>query len=491
MKESETVSGVRTASSNGLIMILLSPPPACVSTGPSAATSGAPRRSDVRLMQAKSSRTYLGVLRYAAIAVALAAGVYGAGSLDWYRRGPGGDLRLQRSESAEGALLAGAARVDVEPPLPAVVAGYPPQRSEATRILYPLRARALVLQVDRLRIGLVSVDLLTMPDSLAAEIRTAVEDLKLAELWVTATHSHSSVGGYDRGLLAQFAGTGRYRPGVRSAVRRAAADALERAVASLAPATLELGEGAFPQLVAPRSEGEAPDGRLTRLVFRSNVAPVAQLVIFAAHPTLLPRQLDALAPDYPGLFSSDQESNGGGTTVFFQGALGNVTAAAVGDNPWKAPSEFADALSRSLAQVHLSPVVSPRAGFSRVSVALPQGDASRVAPRWLRRFGDNFLCMVAPPRAEISAFQIGPLKLVSLPGEPTPGAGHVLEVESGAQRAIALTNGYIGYIETPELVRSGIGESKRQYFEPELLQTLANAARVAVQNLAIKRGQAR
>jgi len=442
-------------------------------------------------MQAKSSRSYLWTFRGFAAALALGLGVYGAGSIDWCQRGRGGDLRVERSESAEGALLAGAAEAELEPPLPAVVAGYPPQRSEATRILYSLYARALVLQVNRLRIGLVSVDLLTMPASLAEEIRAAAKDLKLAELWVTATHSHSSVGGYDRGLLAQLAGTGRYRPGVRSAVRRAAADALDRAAASLAPATLEVGEGAFAQLVAPRSEGEPPDGRLTRLVLRSAVGPVAQLVVFAAHPTLLPRQLDALAPDYPGLFSSEQESKGGGTTILLQGALGNASAAGVGENPWKAPSEFAETLTGALAQIHLSQVASPRAGFSRVSVALPQGDASRVAPSWLRKFGGNFLCMAGPPRAEISALQIGPFKLVSLPGEPTQGAGHVLEVESGAQRTIALTNGYIGYIETPDVVRSGTGESKRQYFEAELLQTLASAARLAVQNLAIKRGQAR
>ncbi len=429
--------------------------------------------------------------RYPAVALAVLAGAYGGGSIQWCRRGTGGDLRLQRSESAEGTLLAGAARADIEPPLPVVVAGYAPQRPDAGRVLYPLRARALVLQVDRLMLGMVSVDLLTMPDSLAGEIRSAVQDLKLAELWVTVTHSHSSTGGYDRGLLAQLVGTGRYRPDVRSSISRAAVEALRKAAGSLAPATLELGEGAFPQLVAPRSEGQVPDGRLTRMIFRANGHPVAQLIVFAAHPTLLPHKMDALAPDYPGLFSSEQESSGAGITVFFQGALGNASAAAIGDNPWKAPSEFASALSQALPQVPLSPVASPRAAFSRVSVALPQGDASRVAPRWARGLGDNFLCVAAPPRAEISALQIGPLKLVSLPGEPTPGAGRVLEGESGAQRAVALTNGYIGYIETPEIVRSGTGESKRQYFDPQLLPTLASAARVAVQNLAIKRGQAR
>jgi hypothetical protein len=98
---------------------------------------------------------------------------------------------------------------------------------------------------------------------------------------------------------------------------------------------------------------------------------------------------------------------------------------------------------------------------------------------------------LAPPRARISALQIGPLRIVAIPGEPTPGAGRILEAESGAQRVVALTNGYIGYIETPEVLRLRLGESRRQYFAPELLATLASGARVAVHNLEIKRGQAR
>jgi hypothetical protein len=430
-------------------------------------------------------------LRGGAIALVLAALAYGAASLDWCRRGAGGELRLERSEGADGTLLAGSARVDLELPLPVVVAGYPPWRSQAKRILYPLRARALVLQIDRLRVALVSVDLLTMPEPLAAEIRAAVQDLGLAQIWVTATHSHSSAGGYDSSVLAQFAGTGLYQPAVRDAVSRAAVNALRQAAGRLVPASLDLGDGLFPNLVAPRSEGQPPDGRLTRLIFHANGAPLAQLIVFAAHPTLVPRQTDALAPDYPGLFSSEQESKGAGTTVFFQGALGNASAAAIGENPWKAPSEFADALSASLSQVQTLRVPSPRLSFSRISVGLPQADASRMAPRSLRRLGSNFLCVAAPPRAEISALQIGAFRFVFFPGEPTPGAGRIFEAESGAQRAVAMTNGYIGYIETPEIVRSGIGESKRQYFEPSLLPTLAAAARVAVQNLEFKRGEAR
>lgn len=434
-------------------------------------------------------RWLLIALRFFAVALALAALGFAAGSLNWCRR-VGGDLRLLSSGAAEGTLWAGAARVELQAPLPIVVAGYPPSRAEASRILYPLGARALIVKSDRLKIGLVSIELLTMPDSLVSEIREAVADLGVSELWVSATHTHSSEGGYDRGLLAQLAGTGRYRPEARASVLKAAIQAIRQADGALGPAMLEIGERAFPELVAPRSEGMAPDGRLTRLLFRGRSAPIAQLVVFAAHPTLLPRQTDALSPDFPGLFASQQESSAAGVTLFIQGAVGNAAAAAIGDNPWKAPSEFADALARATNALTLAPTAHPRVAFSRLSVGLPSADASRVAPPHLRGLTRNVFCAAGPARAEVSALQLGAVTLLFLPGEPTALAGRRLESETGVSRVVALTNGYIGYVDAPEIVEERIGESKRQYFDASLLPVLARAAKVSLQKLAIERGQA-
>lgn len=427
-----------------------------------------------------------------AVLAALAA-AYGVASLDWCARPAEAVPSLLGSGAAEGTLHAGAAQVDLSPPLPAVVAGYPPRRPDASGIHFPLRVRALVLQVEQMRLGLVSVDLLTIPESLAAEVRRAVADLKLAHVWVTATHAHSSFGGYDQSLLAQFAGTGRYRDSMRAAVERGAIEALQRAAASLAPAELEIGEGTFPLLVAPRSEGLQPDGRLTRLVIKRSPdgSPLAQWIIFAAHPTLVPRPSQMLAPDYPGLFAAAQEKAGAGITLVTQGAVGNAVASVEFDDPSQAPDRFAGELAKATAEVSLAPTSPMRLAFTRVAVSLPQADASRLVPRLWRGAADNLLCLAAPSKAELSALQLGPLKLLVLPGEPTPGAAELLRRESGAQTVMALTDGYIGYVEVPELLALGIGESKRQYFRAELLAQLARAAHFACDKLGFKQRAAR
>ncbi len=46
-------------------------------------------------------------------------------------------------------------------------------------------------------------------------------------------------------------------------------------------------------------------------------------------------------------------------------------------------------------------------------------------------------------------------------------------------------------VETPELVASGIGESKRQYFRADLLGDLARAARFASSTMGFKQRASR
>jgi hypothetical protein len=55
----------------------------------------------------------------------------------------------------------------------------------------------------------------------------------------------------------------------------------------------------------------------------------------------------------------------------------------------------------------------------------------------------------------------------------------VLEEQANVTRMVSLADGYAGYVETVEAARAVEGESKRQYFPPELLVRLAEGAKLA------------
>jgi neutral ceramidase len=393
----------------------------------------------------------------------------------WEERAP----VLRGQARAEGPLRAGAARVALQPPFPVVVAGYPPSRPEASQADPPLHARAVVLQVGAVRVGLVSLELLSVTAPLVEKLRSRAADLALNDVLVFATHTHSSFGGYDPRPVAQLAGTGRYREASVEAAVSAASDAMHQASAALADVTLEVGQAREPGLVFSRSGGEGPDGALTRVVFRGASASVAELLLFAAHPTLIPRDRAIVDPDYPGRLSSLREAQGGVVFVL-QGPVGNASVAFKEGQGAERADGFAKALSGLADGAALTATQGTmRLALARAEVAMPRPDASRLVPALTRAAGDNFLCNSAARVAEVSALTLGPLELLTVPGEPTMGASQALLQRTGATGVLGLASDYIGYVETPELVAKAEGESKRQYYGAMLLERLGAAAELA------------
>lgn len=403
-------------------------------------------------------------------ALLLVGGAYALASFDWCGAWPTGEPALLALGAAQGRLRAAAARVELSPPYPVVLAGYPPPRSEADRASHGLHARALVIEVESMRVGLVSLDLLLVPEPIAEAIRSRTESLGFSDLWVAATHTHSSFGGYDPRLVAEISATGRYREAAQAAVVQGAVQALTEARAKLRPTSLQSGEGSFPELVSART-GDLADQRITRLLFRAGSEQLAQVVVFAAHPTLVPRKAQELSPDYPGLVASELEKEGG-VALLLQGAVGNGSVAEAAD--------FVPRLAQAVRQVPLSPAGEDlRFGYARTTVALPRPDGTRLFPSAVRSAGENLLCRSAPHAASLSSLRLGPVKLLAVPGELTLSAALRLEADSRASRAISLVNGYLGYVESPGQVNRGEGESRRQYFGPGLLEVLCRGGELA------------
>lgn len=391
----------------------------------------------------------------------------------WAERAP----VLVSRVAGEGPLRAGAAKVALAPPFPVVVAGYSPPRPEAGQADVPLFARAVVLEAGGTQVGLVSLDLLLVPDVLAARVRERARASGLEDVLVLATHTHSSLGGYDSRLVAQLSGTGRYREDVVDVITAAAGDALAQAAAALAPVSLEVGEARKQAFVVSRSGGPKPDGVLTRAVFRGQEGPVAELLLFAAHPTMVPRHRAYVDPDYPGRLSALREEDGSGVTLVLQGAGGNASVAYSEGQGLERVSGFSRALAELAGDAPLSPVgETVRLSLARADAAMPRPDASRLVPSLTRAAGDNLLCESAPRLAEVGALVLGPLKLVAVPGEPSVAAGTELLRRTGATGVLSLADGYVGYVETAENVQGRLGESRRQYFGPALLERLSVAA---------------
>lgn len=391
--------------------------------------------------------------------------VYALASWDWCPRAPSGPSA--KAWAGEGAVRAGAGHAEFTPSWPVSLAGYGPMEPQATQARRPAGVRALVLEVGGQAVALVSLELLLVPQALAEQISAAAGMPAL----VFATHPHTSLGGYDARVVSQLGGVGRYRPAVERMVVAAAREALAQARAGLRPARLAWGLGTADGLNVARS-GARVDARVLRLdAVAEGGAPIARLLLLAAHPTLVPWGQGVLDADWPAAAASAQEAGDAGVTVFGQLAVGN--ASALLEEGESIPS-YAQRLSARVDGIAVSALEGPLAlTLSTRTIALPHPDASRLVPWFGRKAGENLLCRSQGPTAEVSLLGLGPLRLAFVPAEVTAGAAAALEAATGATLTVSLSGGYVGYLEARPEVEAGTGESLRQYYGPSLVEAFA------------------
>jgi neutral ceramidase len=397
--------------------------------------------------------------------------------------------RLLRSFRVSGPLRAGAAAVPVRPPLPVVRAGYGIPRAVAVRERDPLHVRALVLECGGRRVGLVLADLVLVPEGLSRAIEQRLADRGLSGVLVVATHTHSSVGGFDGRVLAQVVGTGRHRADVVGALVSAADAAVRAAERSLEPVTLRTSATTLAPWAGNRSAPGAPiDDGLTSAFFDADDGRrVATLAVVAAHPTLVERTSPILSADYPGAAMARLE-DAGGIAFVLQGAAGDAALPTKGTGAVEAAGASV-ALGVARARVRaVAPV--PLLAFAEAVVTLPPPDPQAIRPFLLRRPAAHLLVPFAPRDARVAVLAIGDVLLLGVPGEPTALASRAIASEAAAAgqvRVVGLAGGYVGYVDAPERVAAGVGESRRMWFGAELIERLREGFAVACRALGTTR----
>jgi hypothetical protein len=234
-------------------------------------------------------------------------------------------------------------------------------------------------------------------------------------------------------------------------------------------------EGDLAGLAVPRS-GASVDRRLTAVRF-VGARPLAQWLILTGHPTLVDPGQAALDPDWPGRLAALAEAAQGPVTLVLQGAGGNASVdRAAADTPEAFAARVQAALPPS---VPAAPGAETSLAWAEVAYGLPHPDGSRLAPGWLRRPLENVLCAEAEREAVVAVLRLGAASLLFTSVEPTAEAGVALEARAGVGRSVGLASAYDGYLETGRSVEGGTGEARRQYFGPEFMSLVGEAAALA------------
>lgn len=234
-------------------------------------------------------------------------------------------------------LKAGTARAVITPPL-TIEQGVWGAKSHVTPrgVESELWATCLVLSDDRTRTALIDLDLCLVPNALADRLRDRVAaalGIESVQVRISATHTHAGPVMRLDGHAANPQGEEAYQLFLVEAcvgvAIEAAQDLVEVAV-NAGYGSCSVGRSRRQRLddglmVAGYAPDEPADPTVSVVRFdAADGTVVASLVHYAAHPTTLGYTNELVSPDYPGVTKRVVESALGGTTLFLQGAAGDI-----------------------------------------------------------------------------------------------------------------------------------------------------------------------
>ena len=430
-------------------------------------------------------------------------------------------------------LHAGACTRDITPREPTFLVGYPHVERVSSGVHDPLTVSTVLLRSGGSGCVLSSVDLLFISPATAREVRRSVAarlGMGPDAVFLGCTHSHS--GPVTNELLA-WRDDPLVGPPNPAYMRRLVAEIVrsaEEAESRLEPAELAWSSarthGVGGNRLAPGGPAD-PDAGIVLVRAARDRSPIACVLSFAMHPTVLHEDSRLVSADFPWATRAHLAASLGDklTTVYLTGTSGNQSPRHV-----VAANTFAEAerLGARLGQFVLDAIGALAPGAFTSGPAIACATAAVELPR--RRFPSpeeaeallgacrrsyETLRLARGPRPEVRAaecavfgaeetvtlaaaqasgaldawlagyspatvqvLRIGPVSLVGLPGELFVEYGLELKRRAPAGTLVAsLVNGDLqGYIVTEEAVRAGTYEALLSVFEPAAGRLLVEAA---------------
>ncbi len=265
-------------------------------------------------------------------------------------------LLIGPAAAAHEPLQAGAAKVDITPPVGFPLWGYAARHdAPSTAVLDPLQARALVLAVGKVKLALVSLDLGRAPSRQSLhKIRQQVREAAGVEhLFLVASHTH-------HGPVLEMDDWPTPEKSYVGELDQKLAGVIVEAARNCRPA--RLGIAARETDLNRNRHSRRPERPVDRALIVARVddlagKPLAVLINFAAHPTMIDAKDRRLSADYPGALAQVIEKETGAVCLFLQGAAGDLSP-----NPGKkaTPAEFGEILGRQVLE--LATTIKPTMG---------------------------------------------------------------------------------------------------------------------------------
>jgi hypothetical protein len=300
---------------------------------------------------------------------------------------------------------------------------------------------------------IVSLDLMLFPPSIKDKVNEALKRQgKDYFVYYSATHTHSSLGGWDASLVGRLA-LGSYHAEWVDQTANDILDNIEQAKTSSLPSTIQYWENDATEFVENRldaANGQV-DGKLRGLKFIRTDSSKAVIVTYSAHPTNVELLSRVVSGDYPSALTKQLEKRGFDFGLFMAGMVGSHRLKGIEGPDFerieKAGLELAE---KVIAANALELIDSISISSAHIPIAFGPSQL-RIAKDWRVRDW-VFRLLLNPLHGEFTYLQVGHVVFI---GTPADFSGEIFAQEkleaiaaaTGKKLIVTSFNGnYTGYI---------------------------------------------
>ncbi len=354
------------------------------------------------------------------------------------------------TKSSPSAIKIGWSKINLLPSYPMPMAGYTP-KDRYESIHDSVSCRILSIQQEGKTYFIISADLLLFPPTIKERLQQRLtEQGKAYFLYFSATHTHSSLGGWDQSIVGRIT-LGEYHEEWINNIVEQLMDQMEVARATSLKAHLSYYEVDANEYVENRLIASASvDSKIRGLKIIRSDSSQALLATFSAHATNVELLSKIISGDYPSALTKKLEQKVD-FAIFLAGMVGSHRLTGVnGDNGF----EIIDTASKLLAakiekasMVKMDTVISISAKHIPIEFGASQ---LRIEKNWkVRNWAFNLL--LTPLAGEFTFLQLGNVILL---GTPCDFSGEIytderigqLAAKYGKRLIITSFNGtYTGY----------------------------------------------
>ena len=397
----------------------------------------------------------------------------------------GRQIRLK----APAALTAGAARVEITPPVGTPLAGYSQRRGKpSTGIRDPLYVRAVALSDGEDTVVIVSADLWVFPSPLAEKTLQAIaaeQKIPRQAIILTATHTYSGTGAIVKDFLYEQV-FGAYSHKIEEGIAARLRWAVKQAMENQKP--VSWGMASDEQLLQGSVENRATSGGLVDpsvavlLLEGQERQPNAVLVNTAVRATLMDPRDFRFSADFPGeLCRLIEVTYPGAVCLFINGAAGDVRP---GDTLGNASDERIERFGRLLAE-GTTALISRIEAHAKADLSA-WGGWFQLPPAQIRLgpipIPSEVGQLMRPSAVRLNLVGLEDLVLIPIPAEMTAELGIRLKqrfTEQGLRPLLfGYANGYLGFAVTPEQHRAGSYEASMTWYGPNFGNVMVQDVRL-------------